>query len=167
MLQKFFLYWIAYLVLYLGIYIPFIHANIILLTFNYILLGLAGILLAFNCAHDCVHNTFSKNKQVNKTVFYWGAEKIRAKEYTSKAIGALADVIGAPDSQVPAQLADGVAAFAGDVMAHAEPFRAPAVQALYLAHLEGIVEDGEKAGFPTHRQRISIICHSEGCSPYL
>jgi linoleoyl-CoA desaturase len=71
MLQKFFLYLIAYLLLYLGIYIPFVNANIILLTFNYILLGLAGILLAFNCAHDCVHNTFSKNKQVNKRVFYW------------------------------------------------------------------------------------------------
>ena len=68
---KFFLYVFTYLLLYCGIYIPFVNTHIVLLTLNYILLGLAGILLAFNCAHDCVHNTFSKNKKVNKAVFYW------------------------------------------------------------------------------------------------
>jgi linoleoyl-CoA desaturase len=71
MLWKFFLYLTVYLLLYFSIYAALVHSNLILLTFNYILLGLAGILLAFNCAHDCVHHTFSKNKHVNKTVFYW------------------------------------------------------------------------------------------------
>jgi linoleoyl-CoA desaturase len=71
MFRKFFLYLTLYVLLYCSIYIPFINAHIILLIFNYILLGLSGILLAFNCAHDCVHHTFSKTKQVNKAVFYW------------------------------------------------------------------------------------------------
>lgn len=69
-LVKFALYSVVYLSLYFSIYIPFIHSNIFLLVLNYIFLGLTGILLAFNCAHDCVHNTFSKNKRINKIVFY-------------------------------------------------------------------------------------------------
>lgn len=71
MAGKFFLYVMIYLLLYCSIYIPFVNAHIGLLVFNYILLGLSGILLAFNCAHDCVHNTFSGNKRLNKSVFYW------------------------------------------------------------------------------------------------
>lgn len=34
------------------------------------LLGLSGILLAFNCSHDCVHNTFSKHKKLNQAIYY-------------------------------------------------------------------------------------------------
>jgi linoleoyl-CoA desaturase len=37
---------------------------------NYILLGLSGLLLAFNCSHDCVHNTFSNNKKLNSVIYY-------------------------------------------------------------------------------------------------
>ncbi|MFT3704306.1 MAG: fatty acid desaturase [Agriterribacter sp.] len=70
MLWKFALYTIIYLSLYSSIYIPSIHSNIYFLVFDYILLGLTGMLLAFNCAHDCVHNTFSTNKTINKTIFY-------------------------------------------------------------------------------------------------
>jgi linoleoyl-CoA desaturase len=70
MLIKFAGYSLLYIALYICIYIPFVGANIYLLISSYVLFGLTGILLAFNCAHDCVHNTFSKNKRVNKIVFY-------------------------------------------------------------------------------------------------
>lgn len=71
MLLKFLLYSAIYLSLYCSIYIPFVHSNAALLMLNYVLLGLAGILLAFNCAHDCVHDTFSTNKKLNSLLFYW------------------------------------------------------------------------------------------------
>lgn len=70
MWMKFITYSVFYLVLYAGIYLPFIYSNVYLLGINYVLFGLTGILLAFNCAHDCVHHTFSANKRVNKIVFY-------------------------------------------------------------------------------------------------
>ena len=37
------------------------------LIFNYIFVGLSGLLLAFNVSHDACHDTFSKNKNIN----YW------------------------------------------------------------------------------------------------
>jgi linoleoyl-CoA desaturase len=70
MLFKFAFYSLLYIALYFCIYIPFVAANFYLLLISYVLFGLTGILLAFNCAHDCVHNTFSKNKRVNSIVFY-------------------------------------------------------------------------------------------------
>jgi linoleoyl-CoA desaturase len=70
MLIKFACYSLLYIALYIFIYIPFIGADFYFLIINYVLFGLTGILLAFNCAHDCVHNTFSKNKRVNAIVFY-------------------------------------------------------------------------------------------------
>jgi len=43
------------------------HSSFSSLAFNYVLIGLAGILLAFNVSHDACHGSFSKNKRVN----YW------------------------------------------------------------------------------------------------
>lgn len=68
---KFVFYSILYISLYFSIYTSFISSNFFLLTLNYVLFGLTGILLAFNCAHDCVHNTFSKNRRANAIIFYW------------------------------------------------------------------------------------------------
>ncbi|MGX7666510.1 fatty acid desaturase family protein [Flavobacterium pedocola] len=67
---KFTCYVLVYTALYYSVYQPFVNSNLYYLILCYILFGLTGILLAFNCAHDCVHNTFSKNKRVNKVVFY-------------------------------------------------------------------------------------------------
>ncbi len=68
--MKFITYSVFYLVLYAGLYFSFVYSHFYILITNYVLFGLTGILLAFNCAHDCVHNTFSSNKRVNKIVFY-------------------------------------------------------------------------------------------------
>jgi len=68
---KFAFYTSVFIALYFCIYSSLVSYNFYLLILNYILFGLTGILLAFNCAHDCVHNTFSKKKKVNKIVFYW------------------------------------------------------------------------------------------------
>lgn len=70
MFTKFACYSLIYIVLYSSLYSSFINSNFYLLILNYVLFGLTGILLAFNCAHDCVHNTFSKNKRLNKIIFY-------------------------------------------------------------------------------------------------
>jgi linoleoyl-CoA desaturase len=70
MFVKFAGYALLYIVLYSSLFIPAIHSHFYLLTLNYVLFGLTGILLAFNCAHDCVHHTFSKNKALNNIVFY-------------------------------------------------------------------------------------------------
>lgn len=43
------------------------HASFLSLAFNYVLIGITGILLAFNVSHDACHNSFSKSKKVN----YW------------------------------------------------------------------------------------------------
>lgn len=43
------------------------HENRLALIINYVLLGISGILLAFNVSHDACHGSFSKNKAVN----YW------------------------------------------------------------------------------------------------
>jgi linoleoyl-CoA desaturase len=40
------------------------------LIVSYISLGLSGILLAFNVAHDACHGTFSKNKMVNYILYH-------------------------------------------------------------------------------------------------
>lgn len=70
MLMKFITYSVFYLALYAGFYFSFVYSNFYLLVVNYVLFGLTGILLAFNCAHDCVHNTFSSNKRANRIIFY-------------------------------------------------------------------------------------------------
>jgi len=43
------------------------HSSFGSLAFNYVLIGLTGILLAFNVSHDACHGSFSKNKKIN----YW------------------------------------------------------------------------------------------------
>lgn len=70
MIIKFLLYSLTFLFLYTNLFNPFIEDKNCLVTLNYIALGLAGILLAFNCAHDCVHNTFSKYKKLNRIIYY-------------------------------------------------------------------------------------------------
>lgn len=40
------------------------------LILNYILLGITGMLLAFNSAHDACHGTFSRKKWVNEFIFH-------------------------------------------------------------------------------------------------
>ena len=67
---KFGFYALISVALYCGIFTSFVSSNFYLLLLSYILLGISGILLAFNCAHDCVHNTFSKSKRANKVFFY-------------------------------------------------------------------------------------------------
>ncbi|HEX6847538.1 MAG TPA: acyl-CoA desaturase [Chitinophagaceae bacterium] len=61
---------IFYIILFAGSYsgLYFIdYSSFIGLAFNYALVGLTGILLAFNISHDACHGSFSKNKKVN----YW------------------------------------------------------------------------------------------------
>ena len=43
------------------------HSSFANLVINYIMIGLSGILLAFNVSHDACHGSFSKNNAVN----YW------------------------------------------------------------------------------------------------
>jgi len=43
------------------------HTSFAGLVINYVLIGLTGILLAFNVSHDACHGSFSKNKMIN----YW------------------------------------------------------------------------------------------------
>jgi len=61
---------IFYIILFTGSYscLYFIdHSSFASLTLNYVLIGLTGILLAFNVSHDACHGSFSKNKKLN----YW------------------------------------------------------------------------------------------------
>lgn len=43
------------------------HSSFVSLASNYIIIGITGILLAFNVSHDACHGSFSSNKNVN----YW------------------------------------------------------------------------------------------------
>lgn len=63
-------YALLFIGLCLNVYNPAVSSRSWLLILNYTALGLSGILLAFNCAHDCVHNTFSSRKATNKLLFY-------------------------------------------------------------------------------------------------
>lgn len=70
MFVKCIFYSLIFLLLYANLYNPFFYHHYLLFIVNYVLLGLSGILLAFNCAHDAVHDTFSNNKRLNKALFY-------------------------------------------------------------------------------------------------
>jgi len=48
-----------------------IHNNLFLLIINYLIIGQIGILLAFNIAHDAVHNTISKYKKLNSFIYHF------------------------------------------------------------------------------------------------
>ncbi|RQO32116.1 hypothetical protein DBR32_00435 [Taibaiella sp. KBW10] len=63
-------YSVLFLCFYANLYNPMLQQHFWLLAANYTLLGLSGILLAFNCAHDAVHHTFSHNKRLNRVLFY-------------------------------------------------------------------------------------------------
>jgi linoleoyl-CoA desaturase len=61
---------VFYIVLFSGAYscLYFIdHSSFFSLAGNYVLIGLTGILLAFNVSHDACHGSFSKSKRMN----YW------------------------------------------------------------------------------------------------
>jgi linoleoyl-CoA desaturase len=61
---------IFYVLLFAGAYSSLYlmdHLSFVGLAVNYILIGITGILLAFNVSHDACHGSFSKNKKVN----YW------------------------------------------------------------------------------------------------
>ncbi|WP_172625681.1 fatty acid desaturase family protein [Chryseobacterium panacisoli] len=70
MITKFLFYSLGFLLLYANLFNPYMEDKNWLVALNYIILGLTGILLAFNCAHDCVHNTFSRYKKVNQIIYY-------------------------------------------------------------------------------------------------
>lgn len=59
-----------FLFFYANLYNPLVAEHFGLLLANYTCLGLSGILLAFNCAHDAVHDTFSHHKKLNRVLFY-------------------------------------------------------------------------------------------------
>ncbi len=61
-----------YSCLFVGFYLLLLFAqwqNTWCIILNYALLGMSGILLAFNSAHDSAHGTFSKKKWVNEIIF--------------------------------------------------------------------------------------------------
>ncbi|MCS5662976.1 MAG: acyl-CoA desaturase [Flavobacteriales bacterium] len=67
---KFLFYLSIFITLYGFLYTDFVSRNFTLLIFNYSLLGLSGILLAFNASHDAVHNTLFSNKKLNRIAHY-------------------------------------------------------------------------------------------------
>ncbi|MGH1519278.1 fatty acid desaturase family protein [Chryseobacterium sp. JK1] len=67
---KFISYTVIFLLLYGNLFNPYMKGKTWAVILNYTLLGLTGILLAFNCSHDCVHNTFSKYKKMNQFIYY-------------------------------------------------------------------------------------------------
>ena len=70
MIIKFICYSMTFILLYANLFNPYMGNKTYAVIINYILLGLSGILLAFNCSHDCVHNTFSKYKKLNGIIYY-------------------------------------------------------------------------------------------------
>jgi len=70
MIVKFLFYSLSFLLLYANLFNPYMEDKNWAVALNYVVLGLTGILLAFNCAHDCVHNTFSRYKKVNQIIYY-------------------------------------------------------------------------------------------------
>lgn len=64
---------IFYIMLFVSAYscLYFIdHTSIFSLASNYALIGLTGILLAFNVSHDACHGSFSKNKNLNYWIYH-------------------------------------------------------------------------------------------------
>jgi linoleoyl-CoA desaturase len=62
----------VYLLVFIGSYASlylFDHSNVIILTVNYSLIGLSGILLAFNASHDAAHQAFSRKSWKNNLVY--------------------------------------------------------------------------------------------------
>ena len=63
------LYFSLFFISYSWLYIP-VSASCGSLLIKYVVTGLLGVLLAFNVSHDATHGTFSKNKLVNKCLYY-------------------------------------------------------------------------------------------------
>lgn len=65
---------VFYTVLFVGFYslifTTLASISFIALVASYCLLGLSGILLAFNASHDAVHDTLFKNKKMNNIIHY-------------------------------------------------------------------------------------------------
>ena len=53
-----------------GVLITVQHDSFSILLVNYIILGLSGILLAFNAAHDASHGTFSRKAWINDWIYH-------------------------------------------------------------------------------------------------
>lgn len=68
--MKFTIYLLLFILSIVVLYFNRYGTNTLLLTINYIFIGQAGILLAFNSSHDAVHNTFSKHKKVNAFIYH-------------------------------------------------------------------------------------------------
>lgn len=64
---------IFYILLFTGSYSLLFfagHTSFGPLALNYVLVGLTGILLAFNVSHDACHGSFSNNKNVNHWLYH-------------------------------------------------------------------------------------------------
>jgi len=68
---KFTIYLSLFIISIAALYLNKYGTNTLLLTINYIFIGQAGILLAFNSSHDAVHKTFSKYKTVNAIIYHF------------------------------------------------------------------------------------------------
>lgn len=64
--MKMIFYFTPHLCAYIMLY-AFPHESLAGFIFNYIFIGLSGMLLAYNVSHDACHQTFSKNRHIN----YW------------------------------------------------------------------------------------------------
>lgn len=62
---KFFFYFFMFIGLYSMLFTNLISKNFLLVILTYTLLGLSGILLAFNASHDAVHDSLFTNKKLN------------------------------------------------------------------------------------------------------
>ncbi|HZY80020.1 MAG TPA: acyl-CoA desaturase [Cyclobacteriaceae bacterium] len=65
---KLFFYFLLFSASYASLYV-FNHEKLFTLVINYILIGLSGILLAFNASHDAAHRTFSRRPWVNELIY--------------------------------------------------------------------------------------------------
>lgn len=85
---KFIFYSIIFILSYLNLFNPFMENRSWAVVINYIVVGLSGILLAFNCSHDCVHNTFSQNKKLNQLIYYvtFNLQGVNAKLWRKRHI---------------------------------------------------------------------------------
>jgi linoleoyl-CoA desaturase len=67
---KFTFYSLIFVLSYIYLFKSYPSQHPVYLILNYIVLGLSGILLAFNASHDAVHGTFSKYRYLNQMVYY-------------------------------------------------------------------------------------------------
>lgn len=65
---KFIFYFSCFIFSYSSLFL-FEHTSFISILLNYIAIGISGIFLAFNVAHDACHDTLSKYKRLNNIIF--------------------------------------------------------------------------------------------------